>query len=145
MFINDCFIRRRTCRKFPLLEQYFFYLIGIILLKPYFVEVVSIYDAVNNYRFKHIFPIISSIFPRNHWSCLNMLNKIVFVKGKLNAIEYQKMVHGELLLFAIEIKDHFSPFIQLPLQDVLLRFRNRIITMASIESWTIDPNSIENL
>lgn len=63
-----------------------------------------------------------------------MLNKIVFVKGKLNAIEYQEMVHGELLPFAIEIKDHFSPFIQLPLQDVLLRFRNRIITMASIES-----------
>lgn len=83
MFINDFLTRRRACRKFPLLEQYFFYLIGIILLKPYFVEVVSIYGAVNNYRFKHIFRIISSIFPRNHWSCLNMLNKIVFVNWTL--------------------------------------------------------------
>lgn len=59
MFINYFVIRRPTYGKFPLLEQYFFYLIGIILLKLYFMEVVSIYGAVNNYRFKHILRIIS--------------------------------------------------------------------------------------
>lgn len=65
-FINYFVVRRQTCRKFPLLEQRFIYFIGIILLKPYFMEVVSIYGAVNNYRLKHIFRIVSSIFPRNY-------------------------------------------------------------------------------
>lgn len=60
---------------------------------------------MNNYTLKHIFHFISSIYPGNHWSWLDTLSEIVFIKGRLNAMGYQEMLHGELFPFTIEIED----------------------------------------
>lgn len=37
------------------------------------------------------------------------LNKIVFIKGKLNAVGYQDMLHGELLPLITEIEYEKAP------------------------------------
>ena len=58
---------------------------------------IHTYSAVIdvNCTMKYILCFISTIFPTNHWWRLDMLSGIVFVKGKSNAIEYPKMLHGE--------------------------------------------------
>lgn len=58
---------------------------------------------MNNYRFKHIFGIISSISSKSH-SCLDVSNEIIFVKNILTAVGYE-MLHDELLFFAVEIEN----------------------------------------
>lgn len=62
---------------------------------------IYVYSVANNSILKHW--IISSVSLRNRWSCLDILNEIIFVKDKLNAVGYQEMLHGELLPFITEI------------------------------------------
>lgn len=63
-----------------------------------------------NYKFKHISCIFSSIFPRKRWSCLDTISEIVFVKCRLNAMGYQKILHDKLLLLVIEIEEKKTVF-----------------------------------
>lgn len=87
------------------------------------------YSVWNNYRFKRGCCIISPIFPRNHYSCLGMSSEIVFIKGKLNAAEYQELLHDELLPFITEIGD----------QKTIFHEDNAPIhTAAIIETWFQD-------
>ena len=72
----------------------------------------SRYSAVNNYRLKNIFCVISPIFSRNHRSYLDMLSEIVFLQDKLNAIGYREMLYDELLLFIVQIEDNKTIFQQ---------------------------------
>lgn len=100
------------------------------------------YSAANNCRLKHnILGIISSIFKtkRRYWSCLDMLSEIDFVKSKLNDVGYQEMLYSNLLPFIIEIEGKKTMVLFIDrrhYEKVLLRFRNRTITMVSIESWS---------
>lgn len=87
-------------------------------------------NRVNNFKLKHIFCIISLILLRNHWSCLDMWSEIDFVKGKLDAIEYQ-MIHGELLPFIIKTEDKKNnvstrqcSYLYSHYEKVISRFRN---------------------
>lgn len=63
------------------------------------------------------------------------LGEIVFVKIKLNATGYQKMLHGKLLPFTTERGDEKTIFqqdnapIHAPDITKVPRFRNRIIAM----------------
>lgn len=41
-----------------------------------------------------------------------MLSEIVFLKDKLNAIEYREMLYDELLLFMVQIEDNKTIFQQ---------------------------------
>lgn len=41
-----------------------------------------------------------------------MLSEIVFLKDKLNAIEYREMLYDELLLFIVQIEDNKTIFQQ---------------------------------
>lgn len=66
---------------------------------------LTVYNAVNNYKLKHIFCVIFPLFPRNHRSCLNMSSEIFFVKSELKAKGYQELSYGELSPFITEIED----------------------------------------
>lgn len=74
-----------------------------------------------------------------------MLSEIVFVKCKLNAIGYQETlldIYRQLLHFITEIEDKKTSFQQdnalihtaAKYKNVVSRFRNGIIIMASIQS-----------
>lgn len=99
------------------------------------------YSAVNNCRVKRIFCIISSTFLRNHRPCLDMLSEVVFLKDKL----YDR-VWGDFAWWIISFhdwnkrqKDNLSTRRRSSLyschyRNVVPRFRNKIISMASIVS-----------
>ena len=66
---------------------------------------LTVYSAVNNYKLKHIFCVIFSLFSRSHWSCSDMSSEIFFVKSKLKAKGYQGLSYGELSSFITEIEN----------------------------------------
>lgn len=82
-----------------------------------------------------------------------MSSEIVFVKGKLNAVEYQEMLHDELLPFITEIGDqktifqednapiHTAAIIETSFQDFGIEFRE------SRRGWEfrILENKVRNL
>lgn len=84
------------------------------------------------------------IFPKNHWSCLNISSEIIFLKGRSNVMGYQETLHDELLPFVTVIEDEKtilsarqrSHLCSRHYKKVVLRFRNRIITMVSIQFWS---------
>lgn len=96
------------------------------------------YSVVNNHRVKRSFCVISSTFLRNHRRRLDMLSEVVFLKDKL----YQEILHGELFPFTTEIKDRKTIFstsrrsslYSCHYRNVVPRFRNKIISIASIGS-----------
>lgn len=102
------------------------------------------YSAVSNYKLD--FCIISfkeDISKKNHCSCLNILSEIIFLRARLNIMGYQETFHDELLPFVTIIEDEKtilsarqrSYLCSRHYKKVVLRFRNRIITMVSIQFW----------
>ena len=69
------------------------------------------------------------MFPRNHRLYLNMLSEIVFIKGKLNTIGYQEMLHGELLPFITEIEEK---------KRIFQRDNASVRTIATTKKWFQD-------
>lgn len=102
------------------------------------------YSTVSNYKLDFCIISFKEDISKKHWSYLNISREIIFLKSRSNVMGYQETLHDELLSFVTVIEEEKtilsarqrSYLCSRHYKKVVLRFRNRIITMVSIQFWS---------